>query len=193
MGLFDEIKGVLEGISAANAELREGVKEVYVETKQEIISDWKKEAPLLGNTAEKVDRAITTLANVVEQLPEPLPDPLNPDIKLKKTLKKLKKSKSAISKDKVKRAQHLKVDRLGYSHHALSINNSEVIHYQQGEIVISSIQSFAKGATIYVIDTPRLYKKDEVIARAYSKLGERQYHPIFNNCEHFIKWAMHGE
>lgn len=193
MGIWDEIKIAFEGISAANKELVEGIKEITAETKRDIISDWKREVPDVGNTMEKVDRTIMTLKNVKEQIPDPSPGPFNPTIKMRKILKEANKASNIASIDSIKLAQHLKVNRLGYSHHALSINEYEVIHYQNGEVKIETIKSFAKGAAIYIIDTPRLYKKDEVLARAYSKLGEREYNLIFNNCEHFVRWTMNGD
>ena len=32
----------------------------------------------------------------------------------------------------------------------------------------------------------------EVIARARSRLGEKKYRLLTNNCEHFCEWALHG-
>ncbi len=85
------------------------------------------------------------------------------------------------------------MNRISYSHHALSLNEYEVIHYQNGIIKIDSLENFAKGATIYIIDTPKLYTKDVIINRAYSRLNEAQYNLVFNNCEHFVRWALNGE
>ena len=31
-----------------------------------------------------------------------------------------------------------------------------------------------------------------VVSRAESKLGERKYHPVTNNCEHFALWCKTG-
>lgn len=193
MKIWNELKNAFEGISNANKDFREGVRQDFVEIRREIISDWKKEVPVVGNTIEKVDRAITTYKNVKEHLPNPTPGPFSPDLQLRKILKEAKKMKDVTSKDSIKRAQHLKVIRFGYSHHALSISEYEVIHYQDGEVKIDSIEGFAKGAAIHVVDTPRFYKKDEVLARAYSKLGERNYNLLFNNCEHFVRWVLNGE
>ncbi|MCY9545471.1 lecithin retinol acyltransferase family protein [Lysinibacillus xylanilyticus] len=191
MGFFEELKNCFEGISAANKELVSDVKELAAESKRDIISDWKREAPVFGNPIEKVDRAITTYRNAKEHFPDPSLGPFNPDLQLKNIMKKLVQDNKLDSK--IKRAQHLKVNRFGYSHHALSIDRCEVIHYQDFIVKTESIESFAKGADIHILDTPRLFTKDEVIARAYSKLGERKYNLIFNNCEHFVRWALNGE
>lgn len=193
MEIWNGLKIAFEGISAANKELVEGIKEITTETKRDIISDWKREVPAVGNTIEKVDRTITTLKNVMEQIPETSSGPFNPKIKLRKILNEANKASNITSKNSIKRAQHLKVSRIGYSHHALSIDEYEVIHYKDGEVKIETIESFAKGAAIHVVDTPRLYKKDEVLARAHSKLGEKEYSLIFNNCEHFVRWSLNGD
>jgi len=39
-----------------------------------------------------------------------------------------------------------------------------------------------------------LVKKDreEILSRAYSRLGEDRYNLIFNNCEHFASWCATG-
>lgn len=193
MGFFEELKSCFEGISAANKELVSDVKGLVAETKRDIISDWKREAHVVGNTMEKVDRTITTYRNLKEHSPDPLLGPFNPDLQLKKIMKKSIQDNKLEKERKIKRAQHLKVNRIVYSHHALSIDGNGVIHYQDGIVKTESIESFAKGAAIHILDTPRLYTKDKVIARAYSKLGERKYNLFFNNCEHFVRWALNGE
>ncbi|MGE7673496.1 lecithin retinol acyltransferase family protein [Lysinibacillus sp. NPDC094403] len=193
MHFFNELKDLVKNISAINKEFVSDVKDLTTETKRDIISDWKREVPVVGNTVEKVDRAITTLKNVKEQIPDPSPRPFNPNLQPRKIIIQTKRANKKAVKDSIQRAQHLKVNRLCYSHHALSIDEYEVIHYQDGEVKIESIESFAKGAEIYILATPRLYKKDEVIARAYSKLGEKKYNLIFNNCEHFVRWTLNGD
>ncbi len=37
-----------------------------------------------------------------------------------------------------------------------------------------------------------LYSPEETIQRARSKIGERQYNLVFNNCEHFAVWCKTG-
>lgn len=193
MGFFEDLNNCFEGISAANKELVSDVKELAAKTKRDIISDWKREVPVFGNSIEKVDRAITTFRNAKEHFPDPSIGPFNPDLQLKKIMKKLVQDNKLEKDSKIKRAQHLKVNRFGYSHHALSIDGCEVIHYQDFIVKTESIVSFAKGADIHILDTPRLFTKEQVIARAYSKLGERKYNLIFNNCEHFVRWVLNGE
>lgn len=190
---FEEIKICAEGIINDTKQLNEEVRELYTETKRDIISDWKREVPPVGNTIEKIDKAITTIKNVTDQLPDPSPGPFNPQLQLRKVLKEAAKIMDAIPTDSVQKAMHLKVNRFGYSHHALAISDDEVIHFQNGEVVLDSIADFAKGGTIHTVNTPRLYNKDNVIIRAYSKLGTRDYNIIFNNCEHFVQWCLNGD
>lgn len=176
MGFLSNIKDLVIDISATNKEFIRDVREIGAETKRDIIQTWKDEAPLLGNTADKIDRAVTTYNNARGKISVLSPGTKTPGFY-----------------SEFDYACHLKVNRcLGYSHHALSLNENQVIHYQDGIVKVDSIEKFAKGATIHVIDTVRLYNKDEVINRAYSKLHEKKYNLIFNNCEHFVRWALNG-
>jgi hypothetical protein len=45
-----------------------------------------------------------------------------------------------------------------------------------------------------VIDSgrPSQFSKEEVATRALSRLGERNYGLLFNNCEHFVEWCETG-
>ncbi len=190
---FEEIKIYAEGIINDTKLLNEEVRELFTETKRDIIADWKREIPPVGNTVDKIDKAITTIKNVKEHLPGPSPGSFNPQHQLRKLFKETAKISNAISTDSVQKAMHLKVNRFGYSHHALAISDYEVIHFQNGEVVLDLTEDFAKGGTIHIVNTPRLYNKDEVIVRAYSKLGNKDYNLIFNNCEHFVQWCLNGD
>ena len=37
-----------------------------------------------------------------------------------------------------------------------------------------------------------LYSPEETVQRAKSKIGERRYNLVFNNCEHFAVWCKTG-
>ena len=45
---------------------------------------------------------------------------------------------------------------------------------------------------VYVIKHDRCFDPEPVVSRAKSKLGERKYHPVTNNCEHFALWSKTG-
>lgn len=190
MSIFSELKCLFQDIGQANRELVSGVKEVAAEFKTDMIEVVKDNNPKLGKTVENADRLITTVKNGYKRLPNPRhPNPYNPYI----DWKEIKKVKSIqMDYDEIGRAKHLKVERVGYSHHALSLGDGQVIHYSEGVVQIQSLKEFAKGAIIYKVDTPRTRKKDKVIQRAYSRLGENEYNLLFNNCEHFVRWCLNG-
>jgi hypothetical protein len=38
----------------------------------------------------------------------------------------------------------------------------------------------------------KVYSAEETVRRARSRLGERKYNLVFNNCEHFALWCKTG-
>ena len=57
----------------------------------------------------------------------------------------------------------------------------------------SRLSSFAVGHAIRVIDHPGCtYSPQEVVERARSRVGERNYRLLTNNCEHFSNWCVSG-
>ena len=101
---------------------------------------------------------------------------------------------------------HIKWKRLaGYDHHAIV----ERVDHEAGKVHVIEYgsdkggSSFGKGVVrrYEVDDMKRLYKyiydecddTKEVLDRAKSKLGERKYGPLHNNCEHFATWCKTGE
>lgn len=98
-------------------------------------------------------------------------------------------------------ADHLITSRLGYEHHGIYIGDGCVVHYsgshsfhKKGVIELTSLDSFASGKPLYVVSSAmRRFTRDELRERALSRLGETNYHLIFNNCEHFANWAIYGE
>jgi hypothetical protein len=94
------------------------------------------------------------------------------------------------------RVDHLYVNRwlgLDYSHHGLYLGRGNVIHYSQFEVRIDSLEDFAQGGKIHLMDSDLIYTIETVIRRAKSKLGEEEYDLLFNNCEHFVNWCRNGE
>lgn len=85
---------------------------------------------------------------------------------------------------------------ISYEHHGIDCGDSTVIHYSKtGAATISrtSREAFARGHRIYKKNQPTAFISDVVIARAESRLGERQYDLFFNNCEHFANWCKTGD
>jgi len=101
---------------------------------------------------------------------------------------------------------HIKWKRLaGYDHHAIV----EYVDHEAGKVHVIEYgsdtggYSFGKGVVRRhdVDDITRMYKyihnkcddTVQVLHRAISRLGERQYGPVRQNCEHFARWCKTGE
>jgi hypothetical protein len=95
---------------------------------------------------------------------------------------------------------HLETPRLGYRHHGVYIGGGRVVHYagfssrwRAGPIEEVPLSSFALGHPVRVVDhADRTYLPREVVARARSRVGERNYRLLSNNCEHFSNWCVSG-
>ncbi|SDG26158.1 kelch-like protein 24/35 [Selenomonas sp. WCT3] len=121
----------------------------------------------------------------------------------------------------IKPGDILYVKRTGYRHFGIYAGNQQVIHYykEKNPLVSDGIISETTLAdfqgvsdTIYVLNstTPsgpplfdwivhrllgddiELFSPEETVARARSKLGERGYNLLLNNCEHFALWCKTG-
>ncbi len=83
-----------------------------------------------------------------------------------------------------------------YEHHGIDCGDGTVIHYYKGsgEPVISrtTMETFAMGNPVYPHKVPVSFIPNLVIERAESRLGERQYNLVTNNCEHFANWSKTG-
>ncbi|XUW90518.1 lecithin retinol acyltransferase family protein [Burkholderia sp. M6-3] len=98
------------------------------------------------------------------------------------------------------RGAHLTTRRPGYVHHGIYIGDGKVIHYAgfsrrfcRGPVEIVSIDEFAAGLGVEVISHPfARYTGLAAVRRAASRLGERNYRLLTNNCEHFCLWCLFG-
>lgn len=96
---------------------------------------------------------------------------------------------------------HLVTKRVGYAHHGIYIGNGDVVHYaglsgklRGGPVEIVSIEQFAAGFGVEVVSHPSAaYAGPDVVDRATSRLGERDYRLLSNNCEHFCLWCVFGQ
>ena len=83
-----------------------------------------------------------------------------------------------------------------YRHHGIDCGDGTVIHYRKPSETIeqTSIETFARGNPVYVAEYGDGfgYIPDVVVERAKSRLGERKYNLLFNNCEHFASWCKTG-
>lgn len=108
-----------------------------------------------------------------------------------------------------------------YEHYAVYVGDNQVIHYAaqggkgdfNGIIHLAPFDEFLKDDDEYFVlyfddmnkmslknifsqifggEVPRLFSPKETVQRAYSRLGEREYDLINNNCEHFAIWCKTG-
>jgi len=106
--------------------------------------------------------------------------------------------------DSIKKGDILFVDKGLYKHYGIYAGDGVVIHYLDKtgnfganiKVQEASVDDFACGAEIKVchLDEKKytLYSGEETLRRAYSRLGEKNYNLIFNNCEHFAVWCKTG-
>lgn len=94
---------------------------------------------------------------------------------------------------------HVAVSRGAYTHHGIYVGRGRVIHYsgelgRKAEACICeiSLSGFANGGRVYVVRSTARYERDEIVRRARSRLGERDYSLAANNCEHFARWCREG-
>ncbi len=96
---------------------------------------------------------------------------------------------------------HLVTQRSGYTHHGIYVGNRKVVHYaglsrslRRGPVQETSLVEFAGGHDIWIKQTPHSrYSGEEVVRRAYFRLGEDHYRLTTNNCEHFCSWCLEGQ
>lgn len=108
----------------------------------------------------------------------------------------------------LRRGDILIVNRILYKHYGIYAGNGTVIHYAAlngdfgDDICIheAPLEQFAQKNEIIVgrfsdafMNTHTVYSPDETVARARSRIGERQYNLVTNNCEHFALWCKTGE
>src|SRR5277367_1858343 len=92
---------------------------------------------------------------------------------------------------------HLVTPRVFYTHHGIYVGDGRVIHYsglvngiRRGQVEEVLLEDFSEGHGVRVRGAPRYFGRNEVVARARSRLGERSYRVFSNNCEHFCTWAL---
>jgi hypothetical protein len=83
-----------------------------------------------------------------------------------------------------------------YRHHGIDCGDGTVIHYYKGNgepvITRTTMETFALGNPVYPYKVQVSFIPELVMERAESRLGERQYNLVTNNCEHFANWCKTG-
>jgi hypothetical protein len=169
MEFFKNVKWFFEELHEANKEFVSGVRQDVKEFRTDMKDIVKEHNPTMGKVIEGADRLAQTIGNVLNRYRE-----------------EFKRD------SELELADHLIAKRIGYTHHGLYIGNNQVIHYSEGEVRIDSLEDFKKDCEMGVVDSVATYSKEEIISRAYSRLGEKRYNLVFNNCEHFVNWCRSG-
>jgi hypothetical protein len=100
------------------------------------------------------------------------------------------------------RGDHIHTGTPGGLHHdGIYLGDNLVIHLTGGEgggkanarVRIDSLAVFACGRPVTIRRYAGHHDPDAIIARAMSKLGEGNYHLVFNNCQHFARWCATGD
>ena len=98
------------------------------------------------------------------------------------------------------RGDHITASRWLYTHHGVDLGDGLVAHYsglahglRAGPVEVVQMEDFTRGAKLRTVRHRRRLAVQETIERVLGRIGEDQYHVIFNNCEHFAHWAVTGE
>jgi hypothetical protein len=102
----------------------------------------------------------------------------------------------------LRRGDHIRAGYRGAAHHdGIYLGNGQVIHLTGApdggkagaRVRIDTLAVFAAGRPVTVRDYAGNHDPDAIIARAMSRLGDGNYHLIFNNCQHFARWCATGD
>lgn len=93
------------------------------------------------------------------------------------------------ARKRLNKGDHIACNRTVYSHHGIYDGRGYVYEYNEGKIRRSTLTKFSDGDNILIIDSNCCYTPDEVIQNARSRLHEKDYDLVFNNCEHFARWC----
>jgi uncharacterized caspase-like protein len=95
---------------------------------------------------------------------------------------------------------HLVTPRGWYEHHGIYAGAGRVVHYagychglHTGPVEEVRLDEFCQGQAFAIRDhAASPYTPSEIVERARSRIGERRYDLLANNCEHFCEWAIMG-
>ena len=91
-----------------------------------------------------------------------------------------------------------------YQHHGIYVGNNRVVHYYgttkskaEASIQETTLEVFLQGNhdkenRYYFMDHQNSYMPEEIVRRARSRIGQRNYQLWGRNCEHFARWCASG-
>ncbi|MGO8974360.1 MAG: lecithin retinol acyltransferase family protein [Steroidobacteraceae bacterium] len=92
------------------------------------------------------------------------------------------------------------VDERGYRHHGIYVGGGRVIHYRgwistrHGLVEEIALAEFVGKRPCRAGRRPEDFAHSaEIVRRARSRLGERSYSLLRNNCEHLCNWCQIGQ
>ena len=103
---------------------------------------------------------------------------------------------------------HIRVLVKGYYHHGIYIGNDEVVQFglpfnlyqDHSEIAVikSPIEDFLNGGFLEVRvcskkELKEKFSNKKIVEIAVSKIGEKGYNLLYNNCEHFANLCVFGK
>lgn len=96
---------------------------------------------------------------------------------------------------------HVWAQRIAYTHHGIWLGDDEIAHYtgepgdiKNATIAVTSLAEFLKKSkTVYILDYPSFYTPEAIVERALSRVGEKKYSLLANNCEMFATWCRLGK
>ena len=99
----------------------------------------------------------------------------------------------------MKKGDHIKVRRLGYTHHGIYINGNEVIHFtgeplrkSHARVESTTLFAFLRGGAPQVVTYGTCSPPETTLRRAREQAGKAGYSLLFNNCEHFAHFCKTG-
>ena len=104
--------------------------------------------------------------------------------------------------ESLRRGDHIRAGRPGAPHHdGIYLGDGHVIHLTgipgggkaDARVRTDTLATFAAGRPVTVRPYAGIHDPDAIIARAVSRLGDGNYHLIFNNCQHFARWCATGD
>ncbi|MFL0194739.1 lecithin retinol acyltransferase family protein [Clostridium sp. WILCCON 0269] len=88
-----------------------------------------------------------------------------------------------------------------YDHYGIYVGNNKVIHYcsstgnaKDAEIQETDMEPYFKEKNYFILNIKGTveFNSYETVKRAETRLGEKSYNLLQNNCEHFVIWAKTG-